>query len=42
LPTGCGTQNSTSGFYNCPASLGAVNKTIGSPRQIQMTLRFDF
>ena len=29
-------------FYNAPAGLGAVNKTIGSPRQIQMTLRFDF
>jgi hypothetical protein len=42
LPTGCGTQNAVSGFYNCPASLGAVNKTIGSPRQIQMTLRVDF
>jgi hypothetical protein len=42
MPTGCGTQNPTSGFYNCPASLGAVNKTIGSPRQIQMTLRVDF
>ena len=38
LPTGCGTQNQVNGFYNCPASLGAVNKTIGSPRQIQMTL----
>ena len=42
LPTGCATQNPTSGFYNCPASLGAVNKTIGSPRQIQMTLRVQF
>ena len=29
-------------FYNPPASLGAVNKTIGSPRQIQMTLRVNF
>jgi hypothetical protein len=29
-------------FYNPPASLGAVNKTIGSPRQIQMTLRVEF
>jgi hypothetical protein len=29
-------------FYNPPASLGAVNKTIGLPRQIQMTLRVDF
>ncbi|MGO9576607.1 MAG: carboxypeptidase regulatory-like domain-containing protein [Terriglobales bacterium] len=41
LPTGCPTQSTTS-FYNCPNSLGAVNKTIGSPRQIQMTLRFIF
>ena len=29
-------------FYNPPASLGAVNKTIGSPRQIQMSLRLTF
>ncbi len=29
-------------FYNPPAGLGVVNKTIGSPRQIQMSLRFDF
>jgi hypothetical protein len=29
-------------FYNPPNSLGAVNKTIGLPRQIQMTLRVDF
>lgn len=29
-------------FYNAPAGLGAVNKTIGSPRQIQMTLRVEF
>jgi hypothetical protein len=42
LPTGCATQTPTSGFYNCPASLGAVNKTIGSPRQIQMSLAFIF
>jgi hypothetical protein len=40
LPTSCGSGNT--GFYNCPASLGAVNKTIGSPRQIQMTLRVEF
>jgi len=39
-PTSCGSNNT--GFYNCPASLGAVNKTIGSPRQIQMSLRFLF
>ena len=29
-------------FYNSPSGLGAVNKTIGSPRQIQMTLRLEF
>ncbi len=42
LPTGCATSTPTQGFYNCPNSLGAVNKTIGSPRQIQMTLRLVF
>jgi|HubBroStandDraft_5_1064220.scaffolds.fasta_scaffold02466_6 hypothetical protein len=42
LPSGCSTSTPTNGFYNCPSGLGAVNKTIGSPRQIQMTLRFDF
>jgi hypothetical protein len=42
LPTGCTTQNPTPAFYNCPNSLGAVNKTIGSPRQIQMSLGFIF
>jgi hypothetical protein len=42
LPSGCSTPTPTNGFYNCPSGLGAVNKTIGSPRQIQMTLRFDF
>ncbi|MGO8986082.1 MAG: TonB-dependent receptor domain-containing protein [Terriglobales bacterium] len=42
LPQGCGTPNPVSGFYNCPTSLGAVNKTIGQPRQIQMTLRVIF
>ncbi len=29
-------------FYNAPSGLGVVNKTIGSPRQIQMTLRLTF
>ncbi len=42
LPTGCGTPNAMNGFYNCPSGLGIVNKTIGSPRQIQMTLHFVF
>ncbi len=31
-----------SSFYNAPAGLGVVNKTIGSPRQIQMTLALTF
>jgi hypothetical protein len=30
------------GFYNCPGGLGIVTHTIGSPRQIQMSLRFTF
>jgi hypothetical protein len=42
LPTGCGTNNFANNFYNCPFGLGNVNKTIGSPRQIQMTLRILF
>jgi len=44
LPTGCtatGTQTNSS-FYNCPSGLGIVTHTIGSPRQIQMSLRLDF
>jgi hypothetical protein len=43
-PTGCdasGNQTNTS-FYNCPAGLGITLHTIGSPRQIQMSLRLDF
>src|ERR1700730_15903748 len=42
LPSGCGTPNQTSGFYNCPFGLGSVNKTIGSARQIQMSLSVKF
>ncbi|WP_158943701.1 TonB-dependent receptor [Granulicella sp. S190] len=43
LPTGCGTSNpGTGSFYNCPSGLGTVQHTIGSPRQIQMALRFLF
>ncbi len=44
LPTGCdanGNQTNTS-FYNCPGGLGIVTHTIGSPRQIQMSLAFTF
>jgi hypothetical protein len=43
-PTGCdasGNQTNSS-FYNCPAGLGITLHTIGSPRQIQMSLRLDF
>jgi hypothetical protein len=42
LPTGCGTSNPVNNFYSCGVGLGAVNKTIGSPRQIQMTLQVSF
>jgi len=44
LPTGCsatGAQTNSS-FYNCPTGLGIVTHTIGSPRQIQMSLSFMF
>ncbi len=43
-PTGCepdGSQSNTS-FYNCPSGLGYVSHTIGSPRQIQMSLQLTF
>ena len=40
LPTACNANNV--GFYNCPFSLGTVNHTIGSARQVQMSLRFLF
>ncbi len=40
LPT-CSGSGPTS-FYNCPAGLGVVNKTIGGPRQIQMSLHLAF
>ncbi len=42
LPTGCGTANPVNNFYNCPFGLGNVNKTIGSARQIQFTLKVLF
>ena len=35
-------NNANTGFYNCPQGLGNVNKTIGSPRQIQMSLSLTF
>jgi hypothetical protein len=44
-PTNCADLSQTNlGFYSCPglSGLGIVNKTIGSPRQIQMSLRLSF
>jgi hypothetical protein len=43
-PTGCNAQGqqSNTSFYNCPAGLGITLHTIGSPRQVQMSLRLDF
>ncbi|MFZ3215922.1 MAG: TonB-dependent receptor [Candidatus Acidiferrales bacterium] len=41
LPNACPNSTNTS-FYNCPYGLGIVNKTIGSPRQIQMSLSLQF
>jgi hypothetical protein len=40
LPSQCNTPFCS--FYNAPSGLGVTNKTIGGPRQIQMTLRFLF
>ena len=36
------TNGTNTGFYNCPGGLGIVTHTIGSPRQIQMSLAFTF
>jgi hypothetical protein len=40
LPTAC--DNTNTGFFSCPTGLGYTLHTIGSPRQIQMSLKFDF
>jgi len=42
LPTGCGTNSATPGFYFCPQGLGQTVHTIGSARQIQMSLALTF
>ena len=39
-PTACDQTNT--GFYNCPFGLGNVNKTIGSARQIQFSMKLAF
>ena len=36
-PTSCN-NSVNAGFYNCPAGLGSVTKTIGGPRQVQFSL----
>jgi hypothetical protein len=41
LPANCGNVPFCS-FYNPPSGLGNTNKTIGSPRQIQMSLNLSF
>ena len=38
LASGCGTAAAKNGFYYCPTGLGQVVKTLGSSRQIQMSL----
>jgi Carboxypeptidase regulatory-like domain len=38
LASGCNTSAPSNGFYFCPTGLGQVVKTIGSSRQIQMSL----
>ncbi|MGA9630258.1 MAG: TonB-dependent receptor [Candidatus Acidiferrales bacterium] len=42
LASGCGTPGATNGFYFCPTGLGQVVKTIGSGREIQMSLGLQF
>jgi hypothetical protein len=44
LPTGCDSEGNqtNSSFFNCPTGLGYVTHTIGSPRQIQMSLALTF
>jgi hypothetical protein len=42
LASGCGTATAKNGFYYCPTGLGQTVKTIGSSRQIQMSLSILF
>jgi hypothetical protein len=45
LPGTCSAAGSgtvSGSFYSCPSGLGIVTHTIGSPRQIQMSLHFEF
>jgi hypothetical protein len=42
LASGCSGSNPQNGFYYCPTGLGQVVKTIGSARQVQMSLSLIF
>lgn len=42
LASGCSGSNPQNGFYYCPTGLGQTVKTIGSSRQIQMSLSLLF
>ena len=42
LASGCNGSNPQNGFYFCPTGLGQTVKTIGSSRQIQMSLSLLF
>jgi len=42
LASGCNTAAPSNGFYYCPTGLGQVVKTIGSSRQVQMSLSLLF
>lgn len=43
LPNTCTGSGPTNGsFYNCPGGLGLVDKTIGSPRQIEFSVAVKF
>ena len=42
LASGCNGSNPQNGFYYCPTGLGQTVKTIGSSRQIQMSLSLLF
>jgi hypothetical protein len=38
----CPAATTNFNFYNCPSGLGSVSRTIGSPRQTQMSLALKF
>ncbi|MGA7242383.1 MAG: TonB-dependent receptor [Terracidiphilus sp.] len=42
LPSGCSGSGACASLYSFPSGLGIVTHTIGSPRQIQMSLHVDF